>query len=65
VCYRIRVAGELDAEWSEWFTGLRVVAADGETLLVGRMDQATLYGVLKRVRDLGLRLISVIRSEDS
>ncbi len=65
VYYQIRVAGELDAEWSEWFTGLRVVAVDGETLLVGLMDQATLYGVLKRVRDLGLRLISVLRSEDS
>ncbi|MFZ0161389.1 MAG: hypothetical protein WAL50_20350 [Kineosporiaceae bacterium] len=65
VCYQVRVAGELDAEWSEWFTGLRVVAAGGETLLVGPMDQATLYGVLKRVRDLGLRLVSVIRSEDS
>ncbi len=65
VSYQIRVAGELDAEWSEWFSGLRVIASDGETLLVGLMDQATLYGVLKRVRDLGLQLISVLRSEDS
>jgi hypothetical protein len=64
VCYRIRVRGALDADWSDWFAGLQVAAAGGDTLLVGRMDQAMLHGALRRVRDLGLPLISVFRVED-
>jgi hypothetical protein len=64
VCFRIRVRGELDTGWSDWFTGLHVAAEGGDTLLVGRMDQATLHRALRRVRDLGLPLISVSRSED-
>jgi hypothetical protein len=64
VCYRIRLRGELDAGWSDWFAGLQVTADDGDTVLAGSMDQATLHGVLRRVRDLGLPLISVSRRED-
>jgi hypothetical protein len=64
VCYQIRVRGELDPGWSDWFAGLRVAAEGGDTVLVGRMDQAALHGALRRVRDLGLPLISVSRLED-
>ena len=63
--YQIRVRGELDAGWSDWFAGLRIATDGGDTLLVGRLDQATLHSVLKRVRDLGLPLISVLPLEDS
>ncbi len=60
--YSIRVKGRLDPErWSEWFDGLSVIAqANDETLLTGPVeDQAALYGLLNRLRDLGLPLISV------
>jgi len=63
-CYQIRVRGELDDGWSDWFAGLRVAAEGGDTLLVGPMDQAALHAALRRVRDLGLPLISVFRLED-
>jgi hypothetical protein len=59
--YRIRVRGQLDPQWSTWFEGLEVVdASDGETTLTGVLpDQPALHGVLARVRDLGLDLVSV------
>ena len=61
--YQIRLEGQLGSEWAEWFGGLTITLADnGETLLTGPViDQAALYGVLKRIRDLGLPLISVNR----
>ncbi|MBL8092738.1 MAG: hypothetical protein JNL73_01125 [Anaerolineales bacterium] len=61
--YEIRVEGHLDRQWEEWFAGLRVsLEATGDTLLTGPLtDQAALYGVLKRVRDLGLPLVSLQR----
>jgi hypothetical protein len=62
--YEIRVRGHLGSAWSEWFTGLRVTLEDhGDTLLAGQLDQAALHGVLRRVRDLGMPLISVTRIE--
>jgi hypothetical protein len=62
--YEIRVRGHLGSAWSDWFTGLRVTLDDnGDTLLVGPLDQAALHGVLRRVRDLGMPLISVTRIE--
>ena len=61
--YEIRVAGQLGSQWSEWFAGLRVTPKDGDTLLAGPIDQAALHGVLRRVRDLGMPLISVARIE--
>jgi hypothetical protein len=64
-CYQIRVRGELDVDWSDWFGGLCVTAEGGDTLLAGPMDQAALHAALRRVRDLGLPLISVFRLEDS
>lgn len=61
--YEIRVGGHLSDEWVNWFEGLTITLEDnGNTLLIGKIaDQAELYGVLRRVRDLGLPLISVNR----
>jgi len=59
--YEIRVRGGLGPGWAAWFDGLSVTAApDGTTLLCGDLvDQAALFGVLGRIRDLGLPLVSV------
>lgn len=59
--YQIRLKGRLSHEWSDWFDGMTITQADGdETLLTGLVaDQAALYGLLRKVRDLGLPLISV------
>jgi hypothetical protein len=63
--YRIRVSGYLGKDWSEWFDGMAIVHdAGGDTLLEGSVvDQAALFGLLLKVRDLGLTLLSVIRVE--
>ena len=63
--YEIRLAGNLDARWASWFDGLTVGhEADGTTLVSGPIaDQAALHGLLQRVRDLGLPLVSVTRDE--
>ena len=63
--YEIRVAGHLDARWAAWFDGLSVgQQGDGTTLISGPIaDQAALHGLLQRVRDLGLPLVSVTRDE--
>lgn len=60
-CYEIRFKGHLDDRWSEWFEGLTITLEDnGDTLLTGPViDQAALHGLLKKVRDLGLPLVSV------
>ena len=59
--YQIRVKGLLDRQWTDWFGGMTVSATeDGDTLLTGPVeDQAALHGLLKRVRDCGMQLISV------
>ena len=59
--YQIRLRGRLDDRWSDWFGGLEVSLEEGgDTLLIGPVvDQAELHGLLKRVRDLGMPLISV------
>ncbi len=59
--YHIRIQGYLDIAWSEWFEDLTVThEPDGQTLLAGPVqDQAALFGLLIKVRDLGLTLISV------
>jgi hypothetical protein len=60
--YEIRVEGGLTTQWVEWFDGLDITQQNNETLLTGPVaDQAALYGLLKKVRDLGLPLISVNR----
>ncbi len=62
VVYQIRLKGHLSPDWSDWFAGLTIRLTDnGETLLTGPLvDQAALYGVLRKVRDLGIRLLSVM-----
>lgn len=59
--YHIRIKGPLDSQWADWFDGLAMTAeADGDTLLSGPVaDQAALHGLLKKVRDLGLTLLSI------
>ncbi len=61
--YEIRVEGELPGDWSNWFEGLDVTSGrNGESILSGRLpDQAALHGVLSKIRDLNLKLISVSR----
>jgi hypothetical protein len=63
--YEIRLTGHLDDRWADWFAGLTITREDnGETLLTGPVaDQAALYGLLRKVRDLGLPLVSVLRVE--
>ena len=65
--YEIRIKGHLDDRWTDWFGGLTITLADnGNTLLTGTvLDQAALHGLLKKVRDLGMSLISVNRIESS
>ncbi|HSX82310.1 MAG TPA: hypothetical protein VLQ80_27585, partial [Candidatus Saccharimonadia bacterium] len=60
--YQIRIKGHLGREWADWFEGLTLTALDnGETLLTGAVvDQAALHGVLRKVRDLGIPLLSVV-----
>jgi hypothetical protein len=61
----IRVRGQIDEQWSEWFEGLSVVhSEEGETVLTGSVaDQAALHGLLAKLRDLGLSLLSVNSAE--
>ncbi len=63
VIYQIRIKGQLDSQWTDWFGGLTItLGEDGDTLLTGPVvDQAALYGLLKKVRDLGLPLLAVNR----
>jgi hypothetical protein len=59
----IRIRGHLDGQWTDWFGGLTITLEEnGDTLLTGPIiDQAALFGLLRRVRDLGMQLISVNR----
>ena len=63
--YQIRIKGHLGQQWSDWFEGLTITLDDKDnTLLTGLVvDQAALHGLLKKVRDLGLPLLSVERIE--
>jgi hypothetical protein len=63
--YEIRIRGHLDARWEKWFDGLTITLEDdGNTLFTGPVaDQAALHGLLKKVRDLGLPLVSVNPAE--
>ena len=58
--YQIRITGQLGSRWADWFEGLTITVDGGDTLITGSVvDQAALYGLLKRVRDLGMPLVSV------
>lgn len=61
--YQIRIEGHLGRQWTEWFEGLTITPEEnGDTLVTGPVvDQAALYGLLRKVRDLGLPLLSVTR----
>ena len=61
VVYQIRIRGQLDTQWTNWFEGMTITLEDnGDTFLTGSVvDQAALHGLLKKVRDLGLPLVSV------
>jgi hypothetical protein len=61
VVYQIRVKGHLGQRWADWFDGLTItLEKDGHTLLSGPViDQSALHGVLKKIRDLGMPLLSV------
>jgi hypothetical protein len=63
IVYQIRIEGHLSRHWTDWFEGLTITALDnGETLLTGPVvDQAALHGLLRKVRDLGIILLSVVR----
>jgi len=63
VIYEIQVEGQLSPQWVDWFEGLSIsLEEDGNTLLTGPVaDQAALHGLLKKIRDLGMPLISVNR----
>ena len=59
--FQIRIKGHLGQQWTDWFEGLTITLEDnGDTLLTGELvDQAALHGILKKVRDLGIPLVSV------
>ena len=61
----IRVEGHLDQSWADWLDGFTLIHAEqGETILVGKVkDQAALYGLIAKLRDLGVKLISVNSGE--
>lgn len=61
--YQIRLEGHLGQQWTAWFEGLTITLAEnGDTLLTGPVtDQAALYGLLRKVRDVGLPLLAVSR----
>ena len=58
--YRIKIKGLLDEKWSDWFDGFTITPQEDETILVGSVsDQGALHGLLAKIRDLGLILISI------
>ena len=63
IIYQIRIKGQLGSQWTAWFDDLAItLEEDGNTLLTGAVvDQAALHGLLKKVRDLGMSLLSVNR----
>ncbi len=63
--YQFRIKGHLGRQWTDWFEGMAITLEDnGETLLTGPVvDQAALFGLLRKIRDIGTPLLSVVRVE--
>ena len=62
----ITIKGQIDPKWSEWFEDLTITHVDDDTVLTGAIaDQAALYGLLAKLRDLGLPLVSVTSAESA
>jgi len=61
VAYQIRLKGHLSDQWTNWFEGLTITLEEnGDTLLTGPIhDQAALFGLLRKIRDLGMQLVSI------
>jgi hypothetical protein len=60
-CYQIRLRGLLDAKWADWFDGFTIAYAEGDSILTGAVvDQPALHGMLAKIRDLGLPLVSIV-----
>ena len=60
--YEIQVKGTFDESWSDWFDGFSITQEDGKTLLAGQaIDQAALLGILAKINDLGLVILTVMR----
>ena len=65
ICYQILVQGQIDPRWSDWFDEFVITISGGDSLLTGSvLDQAALHGVLGRIRDLGLTLVSIQQLEN-
>jgi hypothetical protein len=64
--YQIRIKGQLDNRWSDWFDGLTIASqVDGDTVMRGVVvDQAALFGLLNKIRDMGLTLLSVNKTSN-
>jgi len=66
VVYQVRIKGHLSSQWTDWFGGLTVsLENNGDTVLTGVVDQAALHALLNKVRDLGMQLLSVSRTNSS
>ena len=64
--YQIKVKGNLGGDWSDWFDNMTIKSEGAETTITGKaLDQPALHGLLARIRDLGLPLISVKRIESN
>jgi hypothetical protein len=60
IAYQIRLKGVLDSSWSDWFGGFSLTVQGNETVLVGSVpDQAALHGILAKINDLGLSIVSI------
>jgi hypothetical protein len=58
--YQIRIHGQIGQKWTDWFDGLSISLVEGDTLLTGPLvDQAALHGIMKKLRDLGVTLVSI------